>query len=183
MHNNIKKKKYHYLSESRYIDFDDTVLLVFIMVWWLELCKVKNVKGGVMFSLSMLLFLQIDSDDVITRDEQIFLLIDARARCERSIRAQLDGVRGIIVYFCLICALNCKIASVRNVHVIIVWVNDCCTMSENNPNPKYILSNYRAWWGESRQLLVKPIKVWFSIKRRKKYDSYILISTLSTISN
>lgn len=53
-----------------------------------------------MFSLSMLLFLQIDSDDVITRDEQIFLLIDARARCVRSIRAQLDGVRGIIVYFC-----------------------------------------------------------------------------------
>ncbi|XP_016100234.1 parathyroid hormone/parathyroid hormone-related peptide receptor-like [Sinocyclocheilus grahami] len=35
----------------------------------------------------------IDSDDVITRDEQIFLLIDARARCERSIRAQLDVVR------------------------------------------------------------------------------------------
>lgn len=59
-----------------------------------------------MVSLSVLLLLQIDSDDVITRDEQIFLLIDARARCERSIRAQLDVVRGIIVYFCLISALN-----------------------------------------------------------------------------
>ncbi|XP_073684837.1 parathyroid hormone 3 receptor [Garra rufa] len=35
----------------------------------------------------------IDSDDVITRDEQIFLLIGARARCERTIRAQLDVVR------------------------------------------------------------------------------------------
>ncbi|XP_053496570.1 parathyroid hormone 3 receptor [Ictalurus furcatus] len=35
----------------------------------------------------------IDSDDVITRDEQIFLLIRARARCERSIRAQLSTVR------------------------------------------------------------------------------------------
>ncbi|TRY58693.1 hypothetical protein DNTS_023104 [Danionella cerebrum] len=35
----------------------------------------------------------IDSDDVITRDEQIFLLIGARARCERNIRAQLDLVR------------------------------------------------------------------------------------------
>lgn len=129
MHNNIKKKKYHYLSESRYVDYDDTVLLVFIMVWWLELCKVKKGESErVMFSLSMLLFLQIDADDVITRDEQIFLLIDARARCERSIRAQLDGVRGIIVYFCLICALKCKIASVRNVYAIIVWVNDCCTM-------------------------------------------------------
>ncbi|RXN12351.1 parathyroid hormone parathyroid hormone-related peptide receptor-like protein [Labeo rohita] len=36
----------------------------------------------------------IDSDDVITRDEQIFLLIGARTRCERSIRAQFDVVRG-----------------------------------------------------------------------------------------
>ncbi|KAK7122968.1 hypothetical protein R3I94_019930 [Phoxinus phoxinus] len=35
----------------------------------------------------------IDSDDVLTRDEQIFLLIGARARCERNIRAQLDVVR------------------------------------------------------------------------------------------
>ncbi|ROL40988.1 Parathyroid hormone/parathyroid hormone-related peptide receptor [Anabarilius grahami] len=36
---------------------------------------------------------KIDSDDVLTRDEQIFLLIGARARCERNIRAQLDVVR------------------------------------------------------------------------------------------
>ncbi|XP_051968347.1 parathyroid hormone 3 receptor [Xyrauchen texanus] len=36
---------------------------------------------------------KIDSDDVITRDEQIFLLIGARARCERSIGAQLDVVK------------------------------------------------------------------------------------------
>nr|XP_021335700.1 parathyroid hormone 1 receptor b isoform X1 [Danio rerio] len=35
----------------------------------------------------------IDSDDVITRDEQIFLLIGARSRCERTIRAQSDVVR------------------------------------------------------------------------------------------
>ncbi|KAF4084636.1 hypothetical protein AMELA_G00108240 [Ameiurus melas] len=35
----------------------------------------------------------IDSDDVITRDEQISLLVRARARCERSIRAQLSMVR------------------------------------------------------------------------------------------
>nr|XP_055032851.1 parathyroid hormone 3 receptor [Misgurnus anguillicaudatus] len=34
----------------------------------------------------------IDSDDVITRDEQIFLLIGARAKCEKSIHAQLDVV-------------------------------------------------------------------------------------------
>ncbi|KAI4894709.1 hypothetical protein NFI96_034354, partial [Prochilodus magdalenae] len=35
----------------------------------------------------------IDSDDVITRDEQIFLLIGARTKCERRIRAQLSVVQ------------------------------------------------------------------------------------------
>ncbi|KAL6474894.1 hypothetical protein MHYP_G00159340 [Metynnis hypsauchen] len=36
---------------------------------------------------------QVDSDDVITRDEQIFLLVGARTKCERSIRAQMSSVR------------------------------------------------------------------------------------------
>ncbi|XP_015231453.1 PREDICTED: parathyroid hormone/parathyroid hormone-related peptide receptor-like isoform X2 [Cyprinodon variegatus] len=35
----------------------------------------------------------IDSDDVITRDEQIFVLIGAHARCERSIRAQMALIK------------------------------------------------------------------------------------------
>ncbi|KAG9267291.1 parathyroid hormone/parathyroid hormone-related peptide receptor-like isoform X1 [Astyanax mexicanus] len=35
----------------------------------------------------------IDSDDVITRDEQIFLLIGARTKCERSIRSQQGSIR------------------------------------------------------------------------------------------
>ncbi|XP_062234431.1 parathyroid hormone 3 receptor [Platichthys flesus] len=35
----------------------------------------------------------IDSDDVITRDEQIYVLIGAHARCERSIQAQMAQVR------------------------------------------------------------------------------------------
>ncbi|KAB5555200.1 hypothetical protein PHYPO_G00030770 [Pangasianodon hypophthalmus] len=47
----------------------------------------------VLFSVLMTAKALIDSDDVITRDEQIFLLIRARARCERSIRAQLSTVR------------------------------------------------------------------------------------------
>ncbi|XP_047465670.1 parathyroid hormone 3 receptor [Mugil cephalus] len=34
----------------------------------------------------------VDSDDVITRDEQIYVLIGAHARCERSIRAQMPLV-------------------------------------------------------------------------------------------
>ncbi|XP_039862448.1 parathyroid hormone 3 receptor isoform X1 [Simochromis diagramma] len=35
----------------------------------------------------------IDSDDVITRDEQIYLLIGAHARCERSIKAQMPLIK------------------------------------------------------------------------------------------
>ncbi|CAL9699118.1 unnamed protein product [Knipowitschia caucasica] len=36
----------------------------------------------------------IDSDDVISRDEQIYVLIGAHARCERSIRAQKPPLSG-----------------------------------------------------------------------------------------
>ncbi|KAK1794390.1 hypothetical protein P4O66_011276 [Electrophorus voltai] len=38
--------------------------------------------------------LEIDADDVITRDEQISLLTDAWLKCERSIKAQLKATRG-----------------------------------------------------------------------------------------
>uniref|UniRef100_A0A3P8T205 Parathyroid hormone/parathyroid hormone-related peptide receptor n=1 Tax=Amphiprion percula TaxID=161767 RepID=A0A3P8T205_AMPPE len=40
-------------------------------------------------SFALVDLLQIDSDDVITRDEQIYVLIGAHARCERSIQAQM----------------------------------------------------------------------------------------------
>ncbi|TSL75239.1 Parathyroid hormone/parathyroid hormone-related peptide receptor [Bagarius yarrelli] len=46
----------------------------------------------VLFSVITMAKALIDSDDVITRDEQIFLLIRARTRCERSLRAQLRKV-------------------------------------------------------------------------------------------
>ncbi|XP_072523490.1 parathyroid hormone 3 receptor [Salminus brasiliensis] len=49
------------------------------------------VEASVTFVLCSILMTAkalIDSDDVITRDEQIFLLIGARAKCERSIRSQ-----------------------------------------------------------------------------------------------
>ncbi|XP_053722162.1 parathyroid hormone 3 receptor [Synchiropus splendidus] len=36
---------------------------------------------------------QIDSDDVITRDEQIFVLIGAHAKCEKKIQAQMSVVQ------------------------------------------------------------------------------------------
>lgn len=38
--------------------------------------------------------LQIDSDDVITRDEQIYVVIGAHAKCERTIQAQKALVKG-----------------------------------------------------------------------------------------
>lgn len=41
------------------------------------------------------LLLQIDADDVITRDEQIYILIGAHAKCERNIKAQLALVKGM----------------------------------------------------------------------------------------
>nr|XP_046233561.1 parathyroid hormone 3 receptor isoform X2 [Scatophagus argus] len=37
--------------------------------------------------------LQIDADDVITRDEQIYVLIGAHAKCERNIQAQIALVK------------------------------------------------------------------------------------------
>lgn len=37
---------------------------------------------------------QIDADDVITRDEQIYVLIGAHAKCERNIKAQIALVKG-----------------------------------------------------------------------------------------
>ncbi|XP_061086428.1 parathyroid hormone 3 receptor [Conger conger] len=54
--------------------------------------SVKGVVFLLCFTLELINAL-VDSDDVITRDEQIYLLIGARAKCERSIHAQLDTVR------------------------------------------------------------------------------------------
>ncbi|XP_046710869.1 parathyroid hormone 3 receptor isoform X2 [Silurus meridionalis] len=48
----------------------------------------------VFFGVMMTAKALIDSDDVITRDEQIFLLIRARARCERNIRTRQTVLRG-----------------------------------------------------------------------------------------
>lgn len=45
--------------------------------------------------LSFIHLLQIDYDDVITRDEQIYVLIGAHAKCERNIQAQMAQVKGL----------------------------------------------------------------------------------------
>ncbi|XP_036394256.1 parathyroid hormone 3 receptor [Megalops cyprinoides] len=58
--------------------------------------RTSSVKGAITificFTVTVVNAL-VDSDDVITRDEQIYLLIGARVRCERNIRAQLETVR------------------------------------------------------------------------------------------
>lgn len=43
---------------------------------------------------NLTLCLQVDSDDVITKDEQIYILIGAHARCERNIQTQMALVKG-----------------------------------------------------------------------------------------
>lgn len=58
-----------------------------------------NLLAFNMFFSYLLRHLQIDSDDVITRDEQIYVLIGAHARCERSIRAQAALVKGFCAAF------------------------------------------------------------------------------------
>lgn len=47
---------------------------------------------GAAYNFSLLI--QIDADDVITRDEQIYVLIGAHAKCERKIKAQIALVKG-----------------------------------------------------------------------------------------
>lgn len=38
--------------------------------------------------------LQVDADDVITKEEQIFLLLKAKAKCERHLKAKVPKVHG-----------------------------------------------------------------------------------------
>lgn len=47
------------------------------------------------YSSSLSNHLQIDADDVITRDEQIYVLIGAHAKCERNIQAQMALIKGL----------------------------------------------------------------------------------------
>lgn len=49
--------------------------------------------------ISLIHLPQIDADDVITRDEQIYVLIGAHAKCERTIKAQIALVKGWFAAF------------------------------------------------------------------------------------
>ncbi|KAM4525416.1 parathyroid hormone 3 receptor isoform 3-T3 [Odontesthes bonariensis] len=54
----------------------------------------KGTSAFALFHYLITVTALIDSDDVITRDEQIYVLIGAHARCERSIQAQMAFIRG-----------------------------------------------------------------------------------------
>lgn len=50
--------------------------------------------GGV---LTWLLSGQVDPDDVLTKEEQIYLLVEAKEKCQRDIKAQLEKIKGSIL--------------------------------------------------------------------------------------
>lgn len=59
------------------------------------LCCISYIQ----FCISYIHLPQIDADDVITRDEQIYVLIGAHAKCERNIQEQISLVKGLCVAF------------------------------------------------------------------------------------
>lgn len=52
------------------------------------------VMGGV---LTPLLSGQVDPDDVLTKEEQIYLLVEAKEKCQRDIKAQLEKIKGSVL--------------------------------------------------------------------------------------
>lgn len=40
---------------------------------------------------------QVDPDDVLTKEEQIYLLVEAKEKCQRDIKAQLEKIKGSIL--------------------------------------------------------------------------------------
>ncbi|XP_029820332.1 parathyroid hormone/parathyroid hormone-related peptide receptor-like [Manacus vitellinus] len=44
----------------------------------------------------------VDPDDVLTKEEQIYLLVEAKEKCQRDIKAQLEKIRGIVPPLCVV---------------------------------------------------------------------------------
>lgn len=40
---------------------------------------------------------QVDPDDVLTKEEQIYLLVEAKEKCQRDIKAQLEKIKGSVL--------------------------------------------------------------------------------------
>lgn len=49
-----------------------------------------------MSSITSALSWQVDPDDVLTKEEQIYLLVEAKERCQRHIKAQLEMIQGSV---------------------------------------------------------------------------------------
>lgn len=67
---------------------------------------------------------QIDSDDVITRDEQIYVLIGAHAKCERSIKAHMSLVKGL-------CAAFKKVVTLSKGHSVCRSLKEICKKNDS----------------------------------------------------
>lgn len=63
------------------------------------LCIQHYIASLTILRISLIHLPQIDADDVITRDEQIYVLIGAHAKCERTIKAQIALVKGCFAAF------------------------------------------------------------------------------------
>ena len=46
--------------------------------------------------IALLLSWQVDPDDVLTKEEQIYLLVEAKEKCQRDIKAQLEKIKGSV---------------------------------------------------------------------------------------
>uniref|UniRef100_A0A8C5TVS8 PTH/PTHrP type I receptor n=1 Tax=Malurus cyaneus samueli TaxID=2593467 RepID=A0A8C5TVS8_9PASS len=59
--------------------------------------KNENRKAGNLFSplcfVTWVLSGQVDPDDVLTKEEQIYLLVEAKEKCQRDIKAQLEKIK------------------------------------------------------------------------------------------
>uniref|UniRef100_A0A8C3PF82 Parathyroid hormone/parathyroid hormone-related peptide receptor n=1 Tax=Chrysemys picta bellii TaxID=8478 RepID=A0A8C3PF82_CHRPI len=58
----------------------------------------KPPRGSTMTAAPLSLFLarQVDTDDVLTREEQIYLLGEAKEKCQTNVKAQLEKIKGTI---------------------------------------------------------------------------------------
>ncbi|KAM9656790.1 LOW QUALITY PROTEIN: parathyroid hormone/parathyroid hormone-related peptide receptor-like [Morphnus guianensis] len=56
--------------------------------------QAKSCRGDRVITL--VLSWQVDPDDVLTKEEQIYLLVEAKEKCQRDIKAQLEKIKGSV---------------------------------------------------------------------------------------
>lgn len=60
--------------------------------------------------ITLVLSWQVDPDDVLTKEEQIYLLVEAKEKCQRDIKAQLEKIKGSIPPLCMGCPAPVELA-------------------------------------------------------------------------